>query len=320
MKSFTITKNDSGQRLDKFLIKMLPTMPKSLVYKSLRKKRIKVNGKRVTQGEHIIKEADFLEVYINDEFFEEKSEALEFLNLSSAVLDIVYEDENIIVVNKPQGLSVHADKTKTPDTLINRIQKYLYDNGEYEPNSDLTFAPALAHRIDKNTQGLVIAAKTSEALRILCEKIKYKEIKKTYLCIVCGHLPKDSETLKAFHRKDEKTKQAVVSDKFFPGSKEIITKYKVLKRYNFHDLVEVDLVTGRTHQIRAHMAHIGHSLLGDGKYGVLGKNPLLNRQALIAYKIKFEFATDAGVLSYLDNKEIKLKNPSLVSKDIEAKL
>ena len=320
MKSFTITKNDSGQRLDKFLIKMLPTMPKSLVYKSLRKKRIKVNGKRITQGEHIIKEADFLEVYINDEFFEEKSEALEFLNLSSAVLDIVYEDENIIVVNKPQGLSVHADETKTPDTLINRIQKYLYNKGEYEPNSDLTFAPALAHRIDKNTQGLVIAAKTSEALRIICEKIKYKEIKKTYLCIVCGHLSKDIDTLKAFHRKDEKTKQAVVSDKSFPGSKEMITKYKVLKRYNSHDLVEVDLVTGRTHQIRAHMAHIGHPLLGDGKYGVLGKNPLLNRQALIAYKLKFEFTTDSGVLSYLNNKEIKLKNTTLVSNDIEAEL
>lgn len=320
MKSFTITKNDSGQRLDKFLIKMLPTMPKSLVYKSLRKKRIKVNGKRVTQGELILNEADFLEAYINDEFFEEKKESLEFLSLSSALLDIVYEDENIIVVNKPQGLSVHADETNSPDTLINRIQKYLYDKGEFNPDSDLTFAPSLAHRIDRNTQGLVIAAKTSEALRILCEKIKYKEIKKTYLCIVCGHLPKDADTLRAFHRKDEKMKQAHVSDMRVSGSKEMITKYKVLKKYKSHDLAEVDLVTGRTHQIRAHMAHIGCPLLGDGKYGVLGKNPLITRQALVAYKLKFEFLSDAGILSYLNNKEIKLKDTSLVSKEIEAKL
>ncbi len=320
MKSFTITKNDSGQRLDKFLIKMLPTMPKSLVYKSLRKKRIKVNGKRITQGEHIINEADFLEVYINDEFFEAKNENHEFLSLSSAPLDVVFEDENIIVVNKPQGLSVHADETATPDTLINRIQKYLFDKGEFNPDQDLTFSPSLAHRIDRNTQGLVIAAKNSEALRILCEKIKYKEIKKTYLCIVCGHLPKEKDTLRAFHRKDEKMKLAIVSESRLPGSKEMITKYKVLKRYTAHDLVEVDLITGRTHQIRAHMAHIGCPLLGDGKYGKLGKNPLLTRQALMAYKLKFEFSDDAGILSYLNNKEIKLKDTSLVSREIEAKL
>ena len=320
MKTFTITKNDSGQRLDKFLIKSLRTMPKSLVYKSLRKKRIKVNGKRITHGELILNEGDLLEAYINDEFFEQKDSAHEFLSLTSAPLEIVYEDENILIVDKPQGLSVHADATATPDTLINRIQKYLYDKGEYEPDKDQTFSPALAHRIDRNTTGLVIAAKNAESLRILCEKIKYKEIKKHYLCITCGHLPKESDTLKAFHQKDEKTKLSRVFSERVPGSKEMITKYCVLKRYRNHDLVEVNLVTGRTHQIRAHLAHIGCPLLGDGKYGRLGKNPLLTRQALTAYKLKFEFTTDAGILSYLNNEEIKIQHPVLIPPETESLL
>ena len=319
MKAFTITKNDAGQRVDKFLIKMLPAMPKSLVYKSLRKKRIKVNGKRA-QESLMLNEGDLLEAYINDEFFETETKPPSFMALASPELDIVYEDENLLVVHKPRGLTVHSDQKNNPDTLISRIHRYLYDKGEFIPDRDKTFSPALAHRIDRNTKGLVMAAKNAETLRILCEKIKTREIEKTYLCITCGHLPKEQDTLHAYHKKDEAKNIARIFKEATPGSREITTGYKVIKRYKNHDLAEVFLLTGRSHQIRAHLAHIGCPLLGDKKYGGESSPGVPYGQALVAYKLRFCFEGESGILSYLNNREISIKHPMLIPETEEQTL
>ncbi len=305
MKQITINANDAGQRLDKFLIKFLPAMPQSLVYKSLRKKRIKVNGKR-GQEKTILKTGDHLELYINDEFFEQPSPEHAFLKIRTPSVRIIYEDENILLADKPQGLVVHSDDKESINTLISHIQAYLYQKGEYDPQAEHSFAPALCNRIDRNTRGIVIAAKNAESLRILNEKIKAKEIRKFYLCLVCGIPTPGSATLTSYLLKDSDSNKVTVHSHPVPGAKTAVTKYQVLKTYQKHALLEVELITGRTHQIRAHMASIGHPLLGDGKYGVLGKDPLLKQQALCSYRLRFDFTKDAGILTYLNGKEFSL--------------
>ena len=174
MKSFTVEKNDSNQRLDKFISKACPVLPQGLMYKYIRTKRIKVNGKRAEISTRL-NIGDIVDCYINDEFFVSVAPKYDFLS-SPAKLNIVYEDENIILVDKPQGIIVHPDEKEYRDTLIGRIQHYLYDKGEYDPKAENSFKPSLANRIDRNTGGIVIAAKNAEALRILCEKIKDREI------------------------------------------------------------------------------------------------------------------------------------------------
>ena len=310
MKEFTINKNDAGQRVDKFITKAVPSLPKNLIYKYIRIKRIKVNGKRCEISTKLC-EGDIMQLYINDEFFEGKDSKYAFLS-APCDIDIVYEDENILLVNKKSGLVVHEDESGTGDTLINRITHYLYNKKEYDPEKESSFAPALCNRIDRNTSGIVICAKTAEALRILNQKVKDREIKKKYLCITVGIPKKKEAELKAFMIKDESTKTVTVFDKPNDKTKTMITKYKVLKE-NKEDglaLLEVDLITGRTHQIRAHLAHEGYPLLGDGKYGSnrINKAFGIKTQALCSYCLRFEFKTDAGALSYLNGKEFKIED------------
>ncbi len=310
MREFSINKNDAGQRMDKFLTKAVPALPKNLMYKYIRLKRIKLNGKRCEISTKL-SEGDSVQLYINDEFFPEKrDEAHRFLNAPKDI-EIVYEDENIILCDKPCGLVVHEDESGEADTLIDRVLHYLYDKGEYDPDTENSFTPALCNRIDRNTSGIVICAKNAESLRVLNQKVKERELEKLYLCVTVGIPNKKSAELKAFHRRDEKTKVVRVEDKPFAGSKTMITRYKVLaeNKQSGLALLEVDLVTGRTHQIRAHLAHIGYPLLGDGKYGSNKINRALGvkTQALCSYKLTFRFTTESGCLEYLDGKSFEVK-------------
>lgn len=308
MKEFIINRNDSGQRLDKFLTKAVKKLPKSLMYKYIRLKRIKLNGKRCEISTRL-NEGDILQLYINDEFFDSDESVPEFM-LAPPNIDIVYEDENILLCNKKCGLVVHDDDKGTVDTLINRIQHYLFDKGEYNPENESSFAPALCNRIDRNTSGIVICAKNAESLRILNQKIKDRELTKKYLCVTVGVPEPKEATLTAYLEKNEATNTVGISDVKTSDNKTIITKYKVLKTKGELALVDVDLITGRTHQIRAHMAYIGCPLLGDGKYGDnrINRSYNVKTQALCSYRIEFEFKTDGGILNYLDKKAFEIED------------
>lgn len=306
MRQLTINKNDAGQRLDKYLSKRFKTMPKSLMYKYLRTKYIKLNGKKV-QPDVFLSEGDVLTFYIRDEFFEEKK-SYDFLKAGKE-LTIVYEDENILLLDKKVGVICHQDNRYDSDCLNLRVLRYLYEKGEYDPEKDKSFTPALCNRIDRNTGGIVIAAKNAEALRIMNQKIRDNELRKYYLCVVKGVPTPSHAILTAFHRKDESTNTADISDRPLEGYKEIVTEYSVLRKETDRSLCEVLLHTGRTHQIRAQMAHIGHPLLGDEKYGDKRFNARYHtkRQALYSYKIEFAFTSPSGCLSELNGKSFSVK-------------
>lgn len=308
MKTFVIGPNDAGQRMDKFLTKSIPLLPTSLLYKYIRLKRIKLNGKRC-QISTRVQEGDTVSLYINDEFFAEgpKKKQPEFMRASSK-LDVLYEDDNILLADKRPGVLVHSDNSGDCDTLIGRIQRYLYAKGEYDPENELSFSPALVNRIDRNTGGIVIAAKNAVALRILNEKMKNREIKKYYLCIVHGTPEKREDTLKGFLYKDEAKNKVTVHSAPVPGGRTIMTRYRVLEEKNGLSLLEVELLTGRTHQIRAHLASIGHPLLGDGKYGINAADRAAGYkgQALYSYRLRFQFETDAGELEYLNDRMVEV--------------
>ena len=308
MREFTIGKNDAGQRLDRFVAKNLPLLPPALLQKYIRLKRIKVNGKG-SKRDVRLNTGDILQLYINDEFFDKPSEENMFLTVFQPRLNIVYEDENLLLVDKRPGMVVHADETEKVNTLINHIQAYLYQKREWNPRWENAFAPALCNRIDRNTGGIVIAAKNAETLRILNEKIRDHEIEKSYLCITVGRPQPPQGKIEGFLLKDEAKKQVSFHRRPVPGGKTAVTLYKTLETRGPLSLVECRLLTGRTHQIRVSMAQIGCPLLGDGKYGngAVNRSYHETRQALYSYKLVFSFPTDAGILSYLRGREFTVE-------------
>lgn len=312
MKELTITKNDAGQRVDRYLAKAVPLLPASLMQKYLRIKRIKRNGGRVQRDDRLV-EGDVLQLYLNDEFFEAPKADNAYLTVSAPKLRIVYEDENILLVDKKPGQAVHPhDGAEYGKTLIDHIQAYLYAKGEWKPRLDGAFTPALCNRIDRNTGGIVIAAKNAPALRILNQKVKDRELDKRYLAIVEGAIRPPAGTLEGQLFKDAAKNRVYITQKPQPGSKTAITKYRTLQVQNGLCLVECQLVTGRTHQIRAQFAHAGHPLLGDGKYGKLDKRFDRKFQALYAYRLTFQFTTDAGILAYLNGKSFQVEDVEFV--------
>lgn len=308
MREFIINRNDADQRLDKYLAKSLKRLPKSLMYKYIRNKKIKVNRKRCEISQRL-NEGDLVQMYISEEFFEEQND-LSFMQASDQ-LNVLYENEHLLIVYKPANLLVHSDEAKQFDTLMDRILKYLVKTKAYDPYGEKSFTPALCHRIDRNTEGIVIAAKTAEALRMMNEKIRQREIEKHYLCIVEGQL-RGSKKLMHYYRKDEQKNKAILSSTIKEGLSEVSLIYKSLAVKERYSLLDIDLLTGKSHQIRAQLAFIKHPLLNDVKYQ--GK-PFrqLEGQALCAYKICFSFTSDAGCLNDMKNKVIEIKEPALLT-------
>ena len=315
MKELRVGQNDAGQRLDRFVGKAVPLLPDSLLQKYIRLKRIKCNGKGAKRDTRLAA-GDVLQLYINDEFFEKPREENSYLKVGTPKLNIVYEDENILLLDKKPGVLCHSAGVWDYNTLIANVQAYMAQKGEWRPKEENAFAPALCNRIDRNTGGIVIAAKNAEALRILNDKIRDREIEKYYLCAVQGRPKPPAGRLENYLFKDAKKNQVFVKNRPEPGAKTAVTEYRLITSKGKLSLVECRLLTGRTHQIRAQMAYAGWPLLGDGKYGSERFNKDFGEkgQALYSYRLEFTFPTDAGILNYLRGRQFRVQQVDFAEK------
>lgn len=301
MRQFTVSPPYNQTRTDRFLFDMLPNINASIIFKAFRKRSIKVNDKRVKEF-FLLTTGDKVEVYIPDEYLNEPA----CPDSSEDLPHILYEDDNILIITKPQGIPVHQDKNIEAIVLDRWVQKFIRkrDSG----NSFEDAFPALCHRIDRNTGGLVVFAKDCETLAIMEDKFRKHEVRKTYRCLVYGVPEKPSQELTGYLKKDHVKSRVFIYDDPIKGSEHIITRYRTLKTIDQFSLLEVELITGKTHQIRAHLAYNGYPLLGDGKYGINSVNRKLKLkwQALWAIRLSFDFSEPSGHLSYLAGKQVTL--------------
>ena len=312
MKSVTIDKSWDGRRLTRFLQKAMPSASMGQIRKFLRLGRVKVNGKKGTE-ETVLMENAVVDMYVEDESFAEVEREDPFYSRIRPKLTILYEDEHVMLLDKRAGLICHPDEGEKVHTLLTYAQAYLYQKGQWNPKTD--FAPALCNRIDRFTAGIVILAKTQEALRAMDQKIKTHEVQKYYLCAVHGRMKYQDGTLRHFLLKKPEQKKVTVLRKSEPGSKEAITHYQAIDENNGLTLCECLLGTGRTHQIRAQFAAIGHPLLGDNQYGNAKQNEKygrMNGQALCAYRLIFDFEGDAGCLNGLNGLTVQVRDVPFV--------
>jgi 23S rRNA pseudouridine955/2504/2580 synthase len=307
MRAVIAGRSHANKRIDRVVREMFPNMPSGAVHKAFRKKDVKVNGIRV-KNDFLISAGDRIEIFVIDEILD--GVPLQDNHKLNRGFTIVYEDMNLLIVNKEQGVQVHPDQKQPDNTLIDSIRRYLSEKGEYDPGDPASFPPSLCHRLDRNTGGLLIAAKNDESRKIILEKMKAGEIRKYYLCLVKGKMKEEQARLRAYLYKDEFKSRVFVNEVKSRGSAEIITGYRLVSYDPDSDIsrLEVELVTGRTHQIRAHLAYIGHPIIGDGKYGTNSINRSYNYkyQALWAFKIKFDIK-GAGILDYLKGKQFQVK-------------
>ncbi|WZL71821.1 RluA family pseudouridine synthase [Clostridiaceae bacterium 35-E11] len=304
MREIYIGKNEENQRVDKFLRKYMPKASLSFIYKMIRKKNIKVNEKRIN-NDYMLQAKDRIQLYLSEETIQKFLDKKEVQQVAPT-FGIVYEDENILLVEKPQGLLVHEDIHESKNTLINQVIKYLFDKKEYDPEIEKTFVPASVNRLDRNTSGIVMIGKNNETLQNLNEMIRSRNaIKKYYLTIVAGHIRSKGE-LKGYLLKDEKSNKVSITEEQIPKAKFMHTIYNPIQTNGKYSLLEVEIITGRTHQIRLHLASTGNPIIGDEKYGDKKINQSfrqefdLKNQFLHAYKIYFE--TCIGNLKYLEGK------------------
>lgn len=297
MRTVIAENKHDNKKIDKVIRDLFPNLTSGMLFKALRKKDIKVNGIRIKE-DYVVSSGDKIDIYIIDDFLFGKNDE---------GYSVVFEDNNLLVVNKAQGIPVHPDDNQKEATLIDKLQQ--------QYGSDI----ALCHRLDRNTSGLVILAKNQATLDIMLDKIKHREIQKYYACIVSGIMENKQAELTDFLEKNEKISKVFISNKKSKDSVKIVTRYKVVKSLDCLSLLEIELITGKTHQIRAHLAFYGHPIIGDGKYGRNAENKQYNAkyQMLCANKLTFSFSSPAKHLEYLNGKTISIEPPFDLEKTIK---